>query len=377
MKLKRLVAMGLATITAISMTACGYAYEKQYKKDIDTYRQYVTLGDYMDLEVEVDRSKLEVTETDVEKYITNVISNYSTKSEVTTGVTKKGDSIVLDYSGAINGEKFSGGTATDATYTVGSGNFISDLDKGLEGLELGKEYKINAKFPDTYGTADLRGKEAVFTVTVKKIVVTTLPELNDELVKKIAEDNKLECKTVDEFKKVVKEELTESAKQTFEQTKLNDGWTKVIDNANVSGYDEKEQAELEKTIKNNVQTQFESYGSYYNITTFDAWIKNYMGFENEDAYNKYVTDYAKDYLKERMVVTMISEKEGLNVTQEEIESLGADTATEYKYGSYKDLYKEFGDAIELELGYQILWDKVFDKVTATFKEVEKKAEEKK
>lgn len=373
MKLKRFVAMGLATLTAISMTACGYAYEKRFKKDIDTYRQYVTLGDYMNLEVEVDKSKLEVTQTDIDKYIETVISNYSTKEELTTGVTKKDDVIVLDYSGAINGEKFSGGTATDASYTIGSERFIKDLDAGLVGLELGKSYDIPAKFPDNYGTEDLRGKDAVFTVTVKKIVVTKLPELNDALVKKIAEDNKLEnCSTVDEFKKVVKEELIESAKDSFEQTKLSDGWNKVIENANVSGYDEKEQAQLEKTIKNNVQTQFDQYGSMYNIKTFDAWIKNYMGFENEDAYNKYVTDYAKDYLKEKMVVTMIAEKEGITVSQEEIESLGSDFATEYKYGSYKELYKEFGDDLELELGHEILLGKVYDKITATFKEVEKK-----
>lgn len=372
MKLKKFVGLGLATVMAVSMTACGYAYEKQYKKDVKTYSEYVTLGEYMNVEVEVDRSTLDVTQKDIDEYINNILKNYSTKEDVTTGVTKKDDVIVLDYSGAIDGEKFPGGTATDASYTIGSEKFIPDLDKGLVGLTIGQKYDIPVTFPDTYSNADYRGKKAVFTVTVKKIVVTKLPELNDELVKKIAKDNDLDIKTVDEFNKLVKEELTESKKQTFENTKKADGWTKVIENSNVSGFDEKELSDLEATIKKNVQTQFETYGSYYNITTIDAWIKNYLGFKDEAEYNKYVTDYAKDYLTERMVVTMIAEKEGITVTQDEIESLGADTAKEYEYDSYKELYKEFGDDIELELGYQLLWDKVYNKIQPTFVEVDKK-----
>ena len=328
----------------------------------------------MNLEVEVDRTTLEVSQKDIDEYINNILKNYSTTEDVTTGVTKKDDTIVLDYSGAIDGEKFSGGTATDASYTIGSEKFIPDLDKGLVGLTIGQKYDIPATFPDTYSNADYRGKKAVFTVTVKKIVITKMPELNDELVKKIAKDNDLDVKTVDEFNKLVKEELTESKKQTFENTKNADGWAKVIENANVSGFNEKEVSDLEATIKKNVQTQFETYGSYYNIKTIDAWIKNYLGFKDEAEYNKYVTDYAKDYLTERMVVTMIAEKEGITVTQDEIESLGADTAKEYEYDSYKELYKEFGDDIELELGYQLLWDKVYNKIQPTFVEVDKKKE---
>ena len=374
MKLKKFVGLGLATVMAVSMTACGYAYEKQYKKDVKTYSEYVTLGEYMNLEVEVDRTTLEVSQKDIDEYINNILKNYSTTEDVTTGVTKKDDTIVLDYSGAIDGEKFSGGTATDASYTIGSEKFIPDLDKGLVGLTIGQKYDIPATFPDTYSNADYRGKKAVFTVTVKKIVITKMPELNDELVKKIAKDNDLDVKTVDEFNKLVKEELTESKKQTFENTKNADGWAKVIENANVSGFNEKEVSDLEATIKKNVQTQFETYGSYYNIKTIDAWIKNYLGFKDEAEYNKYVTDYAKDYLTERMVVTMIAEKEGITVTQDEIESLGADTAKEYEYDSYKELYKEFGDDIELELGYQLLWDKVYNKIQPTFVEVDKKKE---
>ena len=42
---------------------------------------------------------------------------------ITEGTTKSGDVIKLDYSGKLDGTAFSGGTATDVTYTIGSGKF--------------------------------------------------------------------------------------------------------------------------------------------------------------------------------------------------------------------------------------------------------------
>lgn len=371
MKLKGTL-LGLAALMTVFVTGCGSVYESQLKKDTKTYSQYVTLGEYMNVEVEVDRSTLEVSDKEIDDYIEDLLEKYATKEEVTEGVTKKGDSIVLDYSGAINGEKFSGGTATDATYTVGSGEFIPDLDKGLEGLTLGVEYELPCKFPDSYQTADYRGKEAIFTVKVKKIVVTKYPELDEEIVKTVAEDKSWEVKTPAELKAKVKETLAAKKQEDFENKKNADAWSKVIENSNISGYDEKELAELEETIKNNVNEQFKAYGSYYSITTLSDWITKNLGFENEDAYNSYVTEYAKSYLDEKMVVTMIADKEGITVVQDEVESLGEDTAKQYEYDSYRELYEEFGDDIELEMGYQILWDKVFNLIKPTFVEIEKK-----
>ncbi len=111
-------------------------------------KEYVTLGNYKDLEITaVDRSDEEATDTDVDEVIQELLSKSTTTEDVTEGgTTQDGDSIVLNYSGSIDGQAFDGGTAENQTYTVGSGKFISDLDKGLVGLEANKEYDIPVKF---------------------------------------------------------------------------------------------------------------------------------------------------------------------------------------------------------------------------------------
>ena len=93
------------------------------------------MPEYKGIQVTVDKSVLNVAESDVDDYINkNIVSAEATTENVTSGVTADGDTVILDYSGKLDGEAFSGGTATDTTYTIGSGNFISDLDKGLVGL---------------------------------------------------------------------------------------------------------------------------------------------------------------------------------------------------------------------------------------------------
>ena len=145
-------------------------YQSFMEHTADVYKEYVTLGNYKDLEITaVDRSDEEATDTDVDEVIQELLSKSTTTDDVTEGgTTQDGDSIVLNYSGSIDGQAFDGGTAEDQTYTVGSGKFISDLDKGLVGLEANKEYDIPVKFPDDYSSEDLKGKDAVFKVKVTK-----------------------------------------------------------------------------------------------------------------------------------------------------------------------------------------------------------------
>ena len=112
--------------------------------EVTDYSQYVTLGDYTNLDVEVDAAV--VTDTQIQNRKDQIVNYYNTYvlegEHITEGTTADGDVINLDYSGLLDGTAFDGGTATSQSYTVGSGRFISDLDKQLAGLEVGKENEL-------------------------------------------------------------------------------------------------------------------------------------------------------------------------------------------------------------------------------------------
>lgn len=380
---KSYLAAALMLSMALTFTACGKPgdnggeagtkgntsgvnYSEQLQKDFETYKQYVNLGEYKGVEVEVDRSALDVTQDQVTAYIDNIRSSKGENTEVTTGTTKLGDKIKLDYSGTLNGVAFSGGTATDVEYTIGSGRFIEDLDKGLAGLEVGREYDIPCHFDDSYSNSDLAGKDVNFNVKVNAIVTTTLPEYNDDFVKTIVATGSYDtqAQTTDEFTKYVEQTLKGSAQQSFDSNKYSAVWDKINETTTVSGYPEDEIADLKQTINDNVKSEYSYYGTYYSgIDSFESYLKNVYGFADEAAFNEYADQYARNYLKEKMILTLIGEKESVTVSDDEINEYGELIASQNNYDSYQSMLDSLGqksDDVKLEVGYAVLADKVSD-----------------
>lgn len=380
---KSYLAAALMLTMALTFTACGKPgdnggeagtkgntsgvnYSEQLQKDFETYKQYVNLGEYKGVEVEVDRSALDVTQDQVTAYIDNIRSSKGENTEVTTGTTKLGDKIKLDYSGTLNGVAFSGGTATDVEYTIGSGRFIEDLDKGLAGLEVGREYDIPCHFDDSYSNSDLAGKDVNFNVKVNAIVTTTLPEYNDDFVKTIVATGSYDtqAQTTDEFTKYVEQTLKDSAQQSFDSNKYSAVWDKINETTTVSGYPEDEIADLKQTINDNVKSEYSYYGTYYSgIDSFESYLKNVYGFADKAAFNEYADQYARNYLKEKMILTLIGEKESVTVSDDEINEYGELIASQNNYDSYQSMLDSLGqksDDVKLEVGYAVLADKVSD-----------------
>jgi len=368
---KKLLSIFLVMTMALSVTACGkttvqtpttsnkdVTYQEQLASDQSNYAQYVTLGQYTGIEVAVDRSTLEVTDQAVQDYIAGLLTENGTTTTVTTGTTKSGDAVVMDYSGLLNGAAFSGGTATDAPYTVGSGKFITELDQGLIGLEVGKQYDIPCTFPADYSSTDLAGKSVVFRVTVTAINQSTPAEYTDAFVQSVASTYSSTATTTAEFTAFAKQSLIDKAKTTFDNTKYSSIWTTISANCTVSGYQDAEVQTLMDTIENNVKSEFASNGSSYGITDYVTYLSSVYGYATEQDFLDYAKDYAQNYLKEKMILTMIAQKENITVTDDEIAAMGAQLATYYGYDSFQQIIDTYGSSINLEVGYSVLSDSV-------------------
>jgi trigger factor len=80
-----------------------------------------------------------------------------------------GDQLVIDFEGTVDGVSFEGGRGEGMTVVLGSRTMLPGFEDGLIGAEVGVEREIVARFPDSYGRAELAGKEARFKVLVKEI----------------------------------------------------------------------------------------------------------------------------------------------------------------------------------------------------------------
>ena len=84
-------------------------------------------------------------------------------------VSKENDTVVIDFSGFLNGNQFEGGTAENFKLKLGSGKFVPGFEEQLIGLKKGEEKSINITFPEQY-LPNLAGKEVVFKVKIKDII---------------------------------------------------------------------------------------------------------------------------------------------------------------------------------------------------------------
>ncbi len=384
---KKLVSLMLVAAMTASLTACGSKkteeptstvhksitaaeYDAAITSDAAIYKKAFTMPEYKGIQVTVDKSVLNVAESDVDDYINkNIVSAEATTENVTSGVTADGDTVILDYSGKLDGEAFSGGTATDTTYTIGSGNFISDLDKGLVGLTVGQEYDIPCTFPDNY-TSDLAGKSVIFTVKVTAIQKTTYPEITDEWVVNNKESLNLSGDTVADFREEVRKIVEANANDTYLNNTFTSAYQIISENIGDVNYPQDEIDSLVEVLNTNIESEFNTYGSYYGISDLDTYKKSVYGFDSIDALNEYATSSAQQYLLQKMIVTIIAADNDIHVSEDEINSYGNDLAQYYGYDDFNAIVDAVGSEVVSEIGYEILYQKVVEFECSQITEVE-------
>ncbi|MCL4143979.1 UNVERIFIED_CONTAM: hypothetical protein GTU68_047935 [Idotea baltica] len=102
---------------------------------------------------------------------------------------KDGDQVVMDFVGKVDGEAFEGGSAEDYPLVLGSNSFIPGFEEQLVGVKTEEEKEVTVSFPDDYQAEHLKGKEAVFSCTIKEVKEAVAAEVNDEMATKFgAED---------------------------------------------------------------------------------------------------------------------------------------------------------------------------------------------
>lgn len=100
-----------------------------------------------------------------------------------------GDTPTIDYEGKIDGVPFEGGKAERSPTEILSERFIPGFASGIIGMSAGETKDIEAHFPAEYGSAELAGKTAVFTITVHENKALELPELDDDFAKRFGRED--------------------------------------------------------------------------------------------------------------------------------------------------------------------------------------------
>jgi trigger factor len=153
----------------------------------------VKIGDLAGVEIE--RSKSEVTDAEIDKTIDILRKqrvHFHTKGAHDAHgdggpdtSAQNGDRVTVDFVGKIDGVEFAGGKADDYSFVLGEGRMLAEFEQAAIGLKTGEEKTFTMNFPDDYHGKDVAGKTAEFTITVKNVEWAHLPDIDANLAKSL------------------------------------------------------------------------------------------------------------------------------------------------------------------------------------------------
>jgi len=311
--------------------------------------------DYKGMELE--KEEIKVTDDDVKKRIDEIRQMFATMEEIKDDrPALKGDFVVIDFTGTLDGESYKELNAEDYFLELGSEKFVPGFEDQLIGVKKGETREIKVTFPADYHESRFAGREIIFSVNVKSMREKKLPENDDSLIKNFDKYNSFE-----DFKDDVRKSLEEKAQRS---AKIN-----------------LENSITEKLIKENeieVPSALVERQIYYMILDTQKRMVS-AGIDENNAmdftlkmHDKYKSD-AEKIVKSFLIIKKIGQKESFVANEEDMEKYLQELALQSgnDYESFKKMYE--GEEKKESLKMEIIQKKVFDFIqqNANIKVVEK------
>ncbi|MBU5282967.1 trigger factor [Limosilactobacillus reuteri] len=285
----------------------------------------VKLGEYKGIEVPAQDTT--VTDADVDDALETKRQQQAELVLKEDKPAEKGDTVVIDYKGSVDGEEFDGGSAENYSLELGSGSFIPGFEDQLIGHNADEDVDVNVTFPEDYHAKNLAGKDALFKVKIHEIKEKQLPELDDDFAKDVDEDVDTLAELKEKTKKQLQEEKDNQAKAAIEDAAIN----KAVANAEIQDIpqamlDDDTNRQMQQYLAG-MQQQGISPQMYFQIT----------GTKEEDLKKQFANDAAQR-VKTNLVLEAIVDDANLDATDEEIAKEISDLAKQY--GMEEDAVKK-------------------------------------
>lgn len=264
----------------------------------------VKLPDYK--KIKLAKAKIEVTTKEVNEVIENLRKQSAERKDVDRAA-KDGDEVWIDFSGKdTKGQPVAGADGKDYPLILGSNTFIPGFEANLAGVKKGDNKEFTITFPKDYGVTALQSKKVTFSVHVNKVQEVVLPKVDDAFAKKAGPFEDLASLKTD-IKTQVKAEKQNQADRQYE----NDLIKKISDKSSV---------DIPQSLITNQLNRMEEEEKQ-NLTYRGLTWQEHLdqeGITEEEHRQRHKVD-AEARVKAGLVLSEISDKEGLDVQPDEVE----------------------------------------------------------
>ncbi|HLD31383.1 MAG TPA: trigger factor [Patescibacteria group bacterium] len=160
--------------------------------------------------IKVEKTVKTIGEKDVEETI-SALRGMRAQEILKAGPAESTDKLVIDMDMFIDKVPVDGGQAKDYQVYLSENHYIPGFNDQVKGLSANEEKEFSLDFPPTHYQKNLAGKKVDFKVKVKSVFERQLPELNEDLAKKLGQES------VTKLQELVRNNLQEEANLRSEQ----------------------------------------------------------------------------------------------------------------------------------------------------------------
>ena len=308
----------------------------------------VKLGKYKKLGVK--KESVEVSDEEIEHEIEHLKEQFvEVKTLDDKAKIKEGNVAVIDFEGFLNGTPFQGGKGEGYSLEIGSHTFIPGFEEALVGLKKGDKKDVKVTFPENYHSEELKGQPVIFKVTVHEVKERVFPEFDKDFFEDL---NVGGVESLEDLKRYIKENKEAEKEKQIEDEYLFKCLDKVVEASKFEIPAEMTEDEVNRLVR-----EFSEKLQYQGLR-----LEDYLKYCNTsmDDFKATLKDEANKRIGYRLMMDAIVQKEGLEVTEEELEKGLTETAEQYGM-SKEDFEKEIGSK-EL-FKYDLLMRKAMKVVT--------------
>src|SRR2546430_13025958 len=267
----------------------------------------VELGDYSSLHFE--REDADVTSEEVEQELESLRNRQATWHEVERPADY-GDRVTVDLKLTIENKTISDLKDNPFELTQERPGLFTGMDVYIVGMQVGESKEFTTILPADYTNTDLAGKEAHYVVTLYKIEVKEVPELDDELAKQVSNS---QSETLEDLRKAISDNILENKKR-----RINDELRETVVNAVI----EQSQITIHPLL---IQEKAErmlhqlSHLLEQQHMSLDQYLM--MVRKTREEYLKDIQPDAEEQVKRELVLDAVVNKEHIEILPEELNEL--------------------------------------------------------
>lgn len=160
--------------------------------------------------IKVERKAKEIGDKEITETL-DAIRGMNAIEKVKEGEATKTDKVVLDMDMLLDAVPIEGGQAKSYHVYLSEDHYIPGFNDHVVGLKKGDAKDFSLDFPATHYQKQLAGKKVDFKIKVHDVFDRQLPELSDELAKKLGQES------VEKLKDIVRTNLIKDAEQKADE----------------------------------------------------------------------------------------------------------------------------------------------------------------